>query len=131
MPRQHVLAIDVRIGRALRDLRKQRKLIQSDLAPVLGVSFQQIQKFEHGSNRLSVAQLLTAARFFGVGVDYFLPEIRAHNRAEEPEPRPDTELTRFAASTRGTNLMRAFLAIREDKVRATIERLIRALATED
>jgi transcriptional regulator with XRE-family HTH domain len=129
VPRQSVLAIDARIGKALRDLRKQRGLIQADLVPVLGVSFQQIQKFEQGSNRLSVAQLLAVARFFNVELDYFLPETRPQPHQGETTSEP--ELAMFAASARGMNLMRMFLSIRDDKTRSTVERLIRALATED
>jgi transcriptional regulator with XRE-family HTH domain len=126
-----VLAIDARISRTLRDLRKQRKLTQSALAPILGVSFQQIQKFEHGVNRLSVAQLLAAARHFEVGLEYFLPELHAQGRAGEAALISDNELAKFAASSRGANLIRAFLQIREPHVRAAVERLIRALTTDD
>jgi transcriptional regulator with XRE-family HTH domain len=121
-----VLDIDARIGKALRDLRKRRRLTQSDLVPVLGVSFQQIQKIEHGSNRLSVSQLLAAARFFEVGVDHFLPELRDHGMPAGADP--ETELAKFAASARGRNLMRAFLAIRDSEVRTAIEQFIRAVA---
>ncbi|HEX4860948.1 MAG TPA: helix-turn-helix transcriptional regulator [Rhizomicrobium sp.] len=124
-----MLAIDARIGKALRDLRKQRKLTQSDLAPTLGVSFQQIQKIERGNNRLSVSQLLAAARFFDVGIDHFLPELRAHGGSDEPAS--EMELADFAASARGRNLMRAFLAIRDEENRAAIERFIRAIAADE
>ncbi len=129
MPRQRVLAIDARIGKALRDLRKQRKLTQSDLVPVLGVSFQQIQKIERGNNRLSVSQLLAAARFFDVGIDHFLLELRAHDVSSEADL--EAELAAFAASARGRSLMRAFLAIRDEENRAAIERFIRAIAADD
>jgi len=129
VPRQRVLAIDSRIGKALRDLRKQRKLTQSDLAPIFGVSFQQIQKIERGNNRLSVSQLLAAARFFDVGIDHFLPELRAHDISGETDF--ETELAAFTASARGRSLMRAFLAIRDEENRAAIERFIRAIAADE
>lgn len=129
MPRQRVLAIDARIGKALRGLRKQRKLTQSNLVPVLGVSFQQIQKIERGSNRLSVSQLLAAARFFDVGIDHFLPEIRARDISGEADF--EAELANFTASARARSLMRAFLAIRDEENRAAIERFIRAIAADD
>jgi len=129
VPRHPVLPIDARIGRTLRDLRKTRRLTQQDLEPVLGVSFQQIQKIEHGANRLSVLQLLAAARFFGVGLEYFLPEIYTDHSGASWPPSADLELAKFAASTRGTKLLRSFLSIRDRRLRTEIERLIRALGS--
>jgi transcriptional regulator with XRE-family HTH domain len=131
VPRQQVLAIDARIGKALRELRKRRRLTLSALVPVLGVSFQQIQKIERGGNRLSVQQLLAAARFFDVGVDHFLPELHAPGAAEVTAPTSDAAVAQFAASARGKDLLRAYLALPDAKARAAVERLIRALATED
>ena len=129
MPRQQVLAIDARIGKALRDLRKRRRLTLSALVPVLGVSFQQIQKIERGGNRLSVQQLLAAARFFDVGVDHFLPELHASGPSEAPAS--DAAVAQFAASARGRDLLRAYLALPDGKARAAVERFIRDLATDD
>lgn len=131
MPRQQVLAIDARIGKALRDLRKRRRLTLSALVPVLGVSFQQIQKIERGGNRLSVQQLLAAARFFDVGVDHFLPELHAPGPSGDAGAASDAAVAQFAASARGKDLLRAYLALPDGKARAAVERFIRDLATDD
>ncbi len=63
--------IDQRIGRNLRAARHAAGLSQTALAQELGVTFQQVQKYENGVNRISAATLFAAARALGLGVDAF------------------------------------------------------------
>ena len=58
--------IDVRFGQRLKAARHKRRLSQSNLADECGVSFQQIQKYESGSNRVSVSRLVEMAHCLGV-----------------------------------------------------------------
>ena len=55
-------SIDIAIGRALREERKSCRLRQQDIADLLGVSYQQIQKYESGKNRLSLSNLVDMVR---------------------------------------------------------------------
>ncbi|MCB1556143.1 MAG: helix-turn-helix transcriptional regulator [Alphaproteobacteria bacterium] len=64
-------AIDKQVGRNIRLLRRARRLSQARLADVLGVSFQQLQKYERGANRLSVGKLYMLKLFFGVPYERF------------------------------------------------------------
>lgn len=66
--------IDVLIGANLRDLRLFFGVTQAELARVLGVTFQQVQKYEKGKDRLSAARLYVLARFFDVPLDAFFAE---------------------------------------------------------
>jgi transcriptional regulator with XRE-family HTH domain len=66
-------AIDVEVGVALRRVRLQRGLSQTELADALGLTFQQIQKYERGSNRMAVSRLVRAARFLKVRASDLLP----------------------------------------------------------
>lgn len=127
MPRTPRLAIDLHVGRTLRLLRQARGLSQSDFGKVLAVSFQQIQKFENGLNRMSVSQLSAAAEHFGVDLAYFIPRPAAAG----PSPtsnvdRDDTQA--FVRSRRGRQLIEAFLAIRNESTREAMLRLLRAMA---
>ncbi|MEP2981611.1 MAG: helix-turn-helix transcriptional regulator [Lentilitoribacter sp.] len=63
--------VDIAVGGNLRILRQQRGFTQSELGEVLGITFQQIQKYEKGSNRISASKLYEIAEFFGVCVSSF------------------------------------------------------------
>lgn len=72
--------IDRRIGERLRVLRTANGLTQSELGQALDVSFQQINKYEKGVNRISAGKLCRAAQLLGVGIDAFDPGL-----ADTPE----------------------------------------------
>jgi transcriptional regulator with XRE-family HTH domain len=63
---------DVEVGRLVRALRMSRGLSQTDLANRMGVTFQQVQKYENGNNRISMGRLTRVAKLFGVSVPYLL-----------------------------------------------------------
>src|SRR5579863_3742394 len=65
--------IDVEVGLNLRRARLLRKLSQTQLGDALGISFQQIQKYERGVNRLSTSMLIRAARFLAIRPVELLP----------------------------------------------------------
>tara|TARA_B100000686_G_scaffold163103_1_gene170667 strand:+ start:1635 stop:1862 length:228 start_codon:yes stop_codon:yes gene_type:complete len=67
------IAIEAFIGEKLRKRRKMLGYSQTTLAQGLGLSFQQIQKYERGINRISASRLFKIAEFLGVPVDYFFP----------------------------------------------------------
>jgi transcriptional regulator with XRE-family HTH domain len=86
------------IGANLRKLRKEAGLSQQKLGRVLGVSFQQLQKYETGRNRLPVDRLYTLKHFFDVPYECFLTglgslkpakNLYGHALCEEPENPPD------------------------------------------
>lgn len=63
---------DVEVGRLVRALRMSRGLSQTELANRIGVTFQQVQKYESGGNRISMGRLTRIAKLFGVSVPYLL-----------------------------------------------------------
>jgi len=65
------------IGQRLRSVRRVRNLTQGDLAAYLGVTFQQIQKYENGTNRLSVAVMLRLCDFMEFDAAEFVSGIKA------------------------------------------------------
>ena len=74
--------INNKIGEHIKRLRKQSKLTQSNLAAVLGVSFQQIQKFEKGENRIFAHQLIHLCKENRWNINEFMAlesSIEAHN----------------------------------------------------
>lgn len=69
-----ILPFNAGLGHRLRVLRQTRQLSQKALADALGISFQQLQKYERGSNRLTVDRLVQVSHILGVGAEYFLDD---------------------------------------------------------
>jgi transcriptional regulator with XRE-family HTH domain len=63
--------IDVLVGQNIRTLRNLNGMSQTLLGEKLGITFQQVQKYEKGTNRVSASSLYELAKVFGVGVDSF------------------------------------------------------------
>ncbi len=70
-PRQHIRALDGHVGRRVRARRTQLGLSQTELARRLGLSFQQIQKYENGGNRISAGTLGRIAAVLEAPVGFF------------------------------------------------------------
>lgn len=65
--------VDVQVGARIRAFRKQAKVSQEALAKAMGVSFQQVQKYENGTNRVSASRMVRATALLGVSVSDLLP----------------------------------------------------------
>lgn len=63
--------VDVHVGRKLKQIRTMRRYSQTDVASRLGLSFQQVQKYEIGSNRIAASRLFELAQIFDVSPAYF------------------------------------------------------------
>lgn len=63
--------VDVHVGRKIKQMRALRRLSQTDVAQKLNLSFQQIQKYEIGSNRVAASRLYELSKIFGVPTSYF------------------------------------------------------------
>ena len=121
--------IDQHIGRRIRERRLAMEMSQEDFANHLngteGVSFQQVQKYEKGVNRVSAGRLLEIARILRVDVGWFylgLPG--ATPPAYEADPAADA----FVGSREGQSLIRAFAAIRSTQLRRAVMNLADDLA---
>ena len=105
-------------------------LSQSKLGEHLGVTFQQIQKYEKGTNRISAARLKQAAQVLDTTIQFFLegaPTETSTARAFPESSSPPFDVT-FLASSEGLQLNRAFLRIRSSKVRRRVVDLVVSLA---
>ena len=74
--------IDIEVGLALRRVRLHRGLSQSDLGHAIGVTFQQVQKYERGANRISASMLVRAAKALDVAAAELLPAADAPRMPE-------------------------------------------------
>ena len=85
--------VDAHVGGKLREMRLLRGLSQSALGAQLGVTFQQIQKYERGANRLSASMLWRAADVLNVPVSYFFDQIRPGQPLPPQSPPRAEEMT--------------------------------------
>ena len=74
---RRVNSFDQHIALRLRDKRKELGLSQTELADAVGVTFQQVQKYENGKNRISAGRLWQIAKTFKVPVEYFFQGLRS------------------------------------------------------
>jgi transcriptional regulator with XRE-family HTH domain len=117
--------IDKYFGDRLRARRIMMKMSQEHLGQKLGISFQQVQKYETGTNRLSAAKMVRVAEILDVDVGYFYDEIPKTKRSGEIET---PALTELAATLHGRRLIDAFLSLKNDKMRGAVADLAQVLA---
>ena len=111
------------IGARMRTRRRQLGLSQSDLAERLGVSFQQVQKYERGANRAAASTLLAAAQALGTTISWMV--------GEEASGRDDDEDVFRALSRPGAlEILQAFNAIPDARTRAALLALAREMAAD-
>ena len=81
-PSKRTGSVDLHVGGKIRDRRKELRLSQADLGREVGVSFQQLQKYEHGTNRVGASRLAAIAKALGVPVGHFFPVDESPNATE-------------------------------------------------
>ena len=83
--------IDIHVGKRVKLRRNILHITQQQLAKMLGLAFQQIQKYEKGGNRISASRLWDISKVLGVPVGFFYEEIDAETDAQSPRPKNDDE----------------------------------------
>ena len=127
--------IDVHVGARLRLRRTLLGISQTTLAEAMGLTFQQVQKYEKGVNRVSSSRLYDAARILDVSLPYFFEEMAAEVSAQTPSElmrtrrRPDTDQEKDPLSKRETlEFVRAYCKIEDPAVRKRLADVIKAVA---
>jgi transcriptional regulator with XRE-family HTH domain len=122
-------AIDRLVGLRIRMRRKELRLSQGKLAAELRLTFQQVQKYERGDNRVSASKLWEIARALDVPIRYFFEgsdeELQAAN---DPFPSPDC--AQFLLTPEGAELSRMFPTLKTSHRKKVLD-LVRAIAAAD
>lgn len=125
--------IDVHVGSRVRLRRMMLGMSQERLGENLGITFQQIQKYEKGSNRIGASRLQHIATILKVPVSFFFED--APGTPEEAAgfaENAHSYVVDFLSSSEGLSLNKAFVRIRDSKVRRRVVELVQSLAgTED
>src|SRR5450432_4233242 len=114
--------IDKHVGSRVRMRRMMLGKSQGKLADALGLTFQQVQKYEKGANRVSASRLQQIAHILQVPVTFFFeggPATNGKLTGHQSAPSP-SYVSAFLATADGLALVKAFMAIRDAKLRRSI-----------
>lgn len=124
--------VDIHVGQRVKIRRKSLKLTQQELGDTLGLTFQQVQKYERGANRISASKLFIISETLDVPISYFFDGLEEKSTKQElRETHSDfnsktTEnVLHFANSIEGIELNRAFTSITDDDTRKQLVALLR------
>jgi transcriptional regulator with XRE-family HTH domain len=122
--------IDAQVGSRVRLRRMLLRMSQEKLGEVLGLTYQQVQKYERGINRIGAGRLYQVAGVLGVPVGYFYEDVPGQKR-EDAMPangQSTPPIVEFFSSDDGLHLALAFMRVREPKVRKRVVDLVKSLA---
>ena len=131
MARTALSAKDVEIGARIRLARLQRSVTQQEIARSLKLTFQQVQKYEKGTNHVSAVRLHQIACILGVRIDYFYGGLD-DDPAEDAQPRgPVVSPAELVRTSESLVLLTAFNRIRSKVLRTCVLALVRSLVEND
>ena len=128
--------IDVHVGQRLRQRRVLAGLSQEKLARMVGITFQQVQKYERGANRIVASRLYELANVLDVPVSYFFEEISEDAANDDVEPQEslvgaDALSHDIMAERETLELVRIYYSIENEQVRRRAFDLLRALSNRN
>lgn len=132
MSKQKSGPADVLIGQKLKDRRLELSMSQQQIAASIGVTFQQIQKYERGTNRISSSKLNELANLLKVGINYFFSNDKDYEFADDVPSFIAEEQTEYGALPKKVKdqlkeLINHFINIKDDKLRQNIIDVVKSL----
>jgi transcriptional regulator with XRE-family HTH domain len=127
MPRRSRDPRDIEIAKRVRTLRLQRGMSQTELGGALDVTFQQVQKYETGSNRISAGRLQQIAEVLEVPVTYFYTGL---HDVETTAGSPLEDEFNLLQSAHTVRLVRAYSRIPDRRIRLKLLKLTECIAAQ-
>ncbi len=122
-PRQATI-VDLHVGKKLRERRKDKKMSQEKLGELIGISFKQIRKYEHGENRISSSSLFAISKALNVEIESFFIGLDRFP-VDDDYAKSDIDAKEIE------DLINKYYNMKEPFPRAEFLRLIRAIADSD
>jgi transcriptional regulator with XRE-family HTH domain len=125
--------VDKHVGTRVKMRRKMLGMSQTKLGDGLGITFQQVQKYENGANRIGASRLQHISDILQVPVPFFFegaPDLPGQPTGFGGAPSP-AYVSEFLATNDGLTLTKAFMQIREQKLRRRIVSLVEEIAGDD
>lgn len=117
--------LDILVGKRIRTQRLVRKMSQSELGKQLGITFQQIQKYESGVNRVGAGRLQTIAKIFDLPVSVFFGEDNATLDASDAA---NETVLNFLNTARAVKLVKDFSRIKDPAIQQAVVALVEKIA---
>jgi len=124
-------AVDRRLGQRVRARRLEISMSQEKLADLLGVTFQQVQKYEKGINRIAASRLFDIAAALDVPISNFFDGLSPMRAQGVSENASESFVHDVLATPEGLQLVSLFAAIESPRVRKRVVELVRAIAEEN
>ena len=119
--------VDTYVGQRIRDKRNERGMSQTEVANALGVTFQQVQKYERGTNRVGASRLFDLSGILSVPVQYFFEGL--NNQPTPIEKEDDNVIHLMKPDT--VELVEAYYRVENPQVRSLILSTIRSISFGD
>lgn len=119
--------IDIHVGERIRMSRLLIHMSQQTLAGRLGLTFQQIQKYEKGSNRIDASRLQEISEILGVPVAFLFEDLPGQNSRASEQTMPKY-FVEFMGTAQGQRLVEAFAKLSDKNVRSNLVRLVESIA---
>ena len=113
--------VDIHVGKKLKQIRTLRRLSQTDVAKKLNLSFQQIQKYEIGSNRVAASRLFELSQILDVTPSYFFEGLH-DAQSETPKSDPSVEIVSALAAIKDDAVKTRIVTFIEDVSGVTVSR---------
>ena len=123
--------VDIHVGTRVRLRRKQLGVSQERLAEALGLTFQQVQKYERGANRISASKLWDTAGFLAVPIAFFFDGLKEGVSSGMAEPDGAPFLHDLVMDRDVSDLVTAFAGIERRRMKRRIVELVREIAAEE
>ena len=121
---------DAYVGNKVRIRRKMLGMSQEKLSKQLGISFQQVQKYENGANRIGASRLQAISQVLEMPISYFFPQ-ELDAAGGMGESAQSDYVSDFMMSSEGIELNRAFAQIEDPKLRRKVIDLVRTMAATE
>ena len=131
MPKKQANPIDVQVGNRVRIRRMLIGMSQERLGDLLGLTFQQVQKYEKGVNRIGAGRLYEVSRILNVPIDFFYEGLATNQPGAGETEVAAPPVMEFVSSGEGLQLSLAFMKIKDTKVRKRVLDLVKSLAEEE
>jgi transcriptional regulator with XRE-family HTH domain len=123
--------VDLYVGGRIRMRRRTLGVSQEKLAEDLGLTFQQVQKYERGANRVSASKLYEIARSLSTPVAFFFEGLNDPTSSQPGEAAQDNSVHDFLMTNEGLELASIFPKVKRTRVRRRLLELVRAMAENE
>lgn len=141
MPKKKANPVDAHVGYRVRLRRMLIGMSQERLGDLLGLTFQQVQKYERGINRIGAGRLYEVAEILGVPISFFYEGMdgvqvpaengNGHGNGHGNGSEKPSAVMDFLSSNEGIQLSTAYMGIKDVKVRRKILDLVRSISTDN